>query len=171
MLLCLQQLQWWFSWSLVWVFTSAPPHGLSSLPLYPLFRVRVLHLRSSPSCSHMWSSHLILFWVHYWAPNLCHASCLYHTFHSHSWFTFRLFYFMFYHVMHGSHSKSRPRHQRSSFNTGRFILDFEVHSSAKYNTITKEEKDPQGLYAINTCSTKLLSSKWNLYMHWNCTNP
>ena len=31
--------------------------------------------------------------------------------------------------------------------------------------VTKEEKDPKGRYAINTCSTKLPSSKLNLYMH------
>ena len=33
--LCLQQHQWWFSWSLVWVSSSTTPHSLSSLPLYP----------------------------------------------------------------------------------------------------------------------------------------
>ena len=67
----------------------------------------------------------------------------------------------------GSHLKSRPRHQRSWLTTSRFILDFVVHSSSKYKTITKEEKDCKGAYAINTCSTKLL----NLYMYWNHTDP
>ena len=36
---------------------------------------------------------------------------------------------------------------------------FVVDSSAKYKGITKEEKDPKGPYAINTCSTKLLSKQ------------
>ena len=34
---------------------------------------------------------------------------------------------------------------------------FVVESSAKYKRITKEVKDPKGLYAIDRCSTKLLS--------------
>ena len=46
----------------------------------------------------------------------------------------------FYHVRQSFCLKSRPRHQKSSLNTGRFILDFVVDSSAKYNRIIKEEK-------------------------------
>ena len=68
------------------------------------------------------------------------------------------------------HLKSRPTHQKSSFNPCRFILDFKVNSSAKYNIITKEEKDPKCPYAIYTCSTKLLSRKLNLYMYWSYTD-
>ena len=64
-----------------------------------------------------------------------------------------------------SHSKSRPRCQKFLLNTGRFILDFVVDRSANYNIITKEEKEPTGPYAINTCSTKPLSSKLNVYIH------
>ena len=100
----------------------------------------------------------ILMWI-------CHASCLYHAFHSYSQFAYQLFSFHFITLHMGSHLRSRPRHQKSSLNTSRFILDFVVDSSANYNIITKEEKDSKGPYAINTCSTKLLSSKLNLYMH------
>ena len=44
MSLCLWQLWWWFSWSLVWVFASA--HHVVCLVFLctPLFGVRVLHL-------------------------------------------------------------------------------------------------------------------------------
>ena len=59
----------------------------------------------------------------------------------------------------------KTKYQMSSLNTGRFILDLLVDSSANYNIIAKEEKDPKGPYAISTCSTKLLSSILNLYMH------
>ena len=70
----------------------------------------------------------------------------------------------------GSHLKSWPKNQKSSLNTGRFILDFVVPSSVKYKKITKEKKDPKDPYAINTCSTQLLSSKLNIHMYWNCTD-
>ena len=65
-----------------------------------------------------------------------------------------------------SHSKSKPRHQKFSSNTGRFILDFVVDSSCKhYNKIAKDEKDPEGPYAINTDINKPVSSKPDFYMH------
>ena len=53
---------------------------------------------------------------------------------------------MFYHVMHGFLLKIKTKTPGVSLNTGRFILDFVVDSSA----------NPKGPYAINTCSTKLL---------------
>ena len=46
--------------------------------------------------------------------------------------------------------------KKSSLNTGRSILDFVVDSSAKYNRITNEEKDPKDPYTIIICSTRSL---------------
>ena len=83
------------------------------------------------------------FWVPHWAPKLCHASCLYHASHSYWQLAFQLLISYSITWCMGSHSKSRPRHQKSSLNTGRFSLDFVVDSSTqKCNKITNEEKDP-----------------------------
>ena len=65
MSLCLWHLQWWFSWSLMWVFTSAPPLSSSSLPLYPPLWSEGHSSQSSFSYSHMWLSCLILFFEPY----------------------------------------------------------------------------------------------------------
>ena len=80
-------------------------------------------------------------------------------------------YFPFYHMTPGFSLEIKTKKPKSLLNTGRFILNCVIDSSTKYNIIAKEEKDPKDPYAINTCSTKLLSSKLNLYMHRNCTNP
>ena len=98
--LCLWQLWWWFAWSLVWVFTSAPPLSLSSLPLYPLFRVRVLHLDL-----HQLLTYVVLLLISLLSPSLgakfmSHLSPL-------SCFLLSLtvclltLYFLFYHTMCG----------------------------------------------------------------------
>ena len=57
-------------------------------------------------------------------------------------------------------------------NIYRFILDvYSWQLSKIYRRITKEERDPEGLYAIKTCLTKLLSKQTEflhvLKSHWN----
>ena len=98
-------------------------------------------------------------------------SCLYHAFLLSLTACLLTLYLPFYHMMCRFSLKSRPRHQKSLLNTCRFILDFVSDRSAKYNITTKEEKDPKSPYATSTCSTNLLSSKLNLYMHWKYTDP
>ena len=71
-------------------------------------------------------------------------------------------YCSFCHMTCGFSLGSRPRHQKSLLNTGRFILDFVFDSSENYYIITKEKKQPKGPYAITICTTKPLSSKLNL---------
>ena len=153
------------------VFTSAPYNSSSSLLLYlSLQSWGLLSQSVHLCCSHSWLSHLILLWVPYWAPDLCHTYCLYHVSQPDPWFTI---WFIISHLIRwcmGSHLKSRPRHQKSWLDTGRFILHFVVDSSAKYKKIRKGEKDPKGPYAFNTCSTKLLSRQTKslhvLKSHW-----
>ena len=69
----------------------------------------------------------------------------------------------------GSHSKSRLWHQESSLNTGGFILDFVVDSSAQYNILAKEEKDPKGPYTIkfNQVPKQQTKSLHALKLHWS----
>ena len=71
----------------------------------------------------------------------------------------------FYSMTCGFSLEIKTKHQKSLLYTGRFILDFVVDSSANYNTITNEEKDPKGPYLINKCTTKQLSSKLNFHLH------
>ena len=77
---CLQHFWWWFLWSLVWVFTSAPPLSSSSLMLCPPLQSNGPLSQFSPA-THIYG-YLTWFFFEppHWVPNLCHTSCLYHTF-------------------------------------------------------------------------------------------
>ena len=62
--------------------------------------------------------------------------------------------------MHGFSLENQDQDTESSKSIfADLFLMFVVNSSPKYKRITKEEKDPKGQYAINTCSTKLLSKQ------------
>ena len=61
-----------------------------------------------------------------------------------------------------SYLTSRPKHQKSCLNTGRFILNLWLTAQQNYNTITKEEKDPECSHAIknmyNEATKQLINS-------------
>ena len=98
--LCLQQLKWWFSWSMLHVFGSTLPHGSSSLPLYPPLQSEGPLSWSLPA-AHMYA-HLTLFSFQCLIEHqICVTPLAPLTLFTHTMVHLSTFYFLFYHVTHG----------------------------------------------------------------------
>ena len=142
MSLCLQQPWWQFLWSLAWIFRSAHPNCSYNLPLYPpslesgsFFLILVQLLKywfASLDCFESLIGHQNL--SHFLALSLfllmlpdCLSTILALTLSFDTWIL----------------TPNQDRHQKTSSNTGRFILDFVVDSSAKI--IIKSQKKRRNL--------------------------